>query len=538
MHTGIIVVIFALFCLTPSVCAAYDIDDVQWDSSIDSKIMHWGDTVTDNGYIIEVADFDKDGSAYYVYINLYKGNSLVKHAPMKVGDALEYRDTEDGKDMRVIVDNVDPDIDKWTDSMQDPTAKIQVDRRGVPEFDITVSTDKNTYDPRTAGATSGMKVSVKVKNTGEADAEDLTLTVSGAELLDGELVHDIKDLDVDETSEEFSLRLKIPEFWEEKDIDITATVDGYDINDDLHTKKESEEVTINPKSELLITKSTVEDAYMGESIQVTVSMRNWGLYSISDIHVEDSVTDDFELMDNIVLEKDLSLEPDESVVLFEYTLRPINDGKFKLPVTTASFTAPDDGEIYEAESPKSEIQVDGPVIAVSQSLSDSGIMPGETTTIKVVVKNSGNRDANVYFSSEVPDGLTFVSGDMSVDKVLKDGKSTGYSFVVRAESNGTYSIPAAEGNFIAMEDYEGERISNTLTLVVGEQESSGNSGSSNSGSGSDPDDSESNSVITSGGNASSGNSNESGNGNETEPGFTAVPGILMLGLLYIFKRHR
>ena len=527
-----ILMIMAILFLT-SPANAYDIDDVQWESVKDSQTMHWGDTFDQDEYTIETADFDEDG---FVYVNIYKNNVEVEHAPMQVGDSLDYRDVAEGQDIRVFIKEVDLDIDEWTETMQDPIAKIQVYKRGLPEFDITIDTNKDTYDPRTTSAVDGIEVTVNVKNTGEADAEDITLTLSGADLKDGDLVHEISELSIDETSETFVTKLKIPLFWEETDIDITATVEGYDINNDLHTEEESQEVTINPKSELLITKSAVDEAYMGDNVRVTVSMRNWGLYPISGIHVEDYLHDSFEILDDVVLKEDLSLAPDESVVLFEYSLKPVDDGKHKLPATEATFTA--DGDTYTAKSQQLEIQVDGPVIEVSQSISDSEILIGESSTVKVTVKNSGNRDASIYFSSEPPEGLTFVSGDLFVDQVLNDGKSVTYSYVVEATENGTFKIPAAEGSFIDMENYKGEIISNSLSLLVGEQAESENSPSS-----SPSDDSEStgdsNPIFTLGNPVES----EDGDGEDTddnkvEPGFSSLLGVIVIGLLYTFKRYR
>ncbi|MDK2892376.1 BatD family protein [Methanohalophilus sp.] len=528
-----IMILIILFLIYP--VNAYEIEDVQWDSVIDSKTMHWGDRVDVDEYTIETADFDDDG---YVYVNLYKNGVGVKYAPMQVGDSLDYRDVDDGHDIRVYIKEIDLDIDQWKGTMQHPTAKISVYMRGLPEFDITIDTNKDTYDPRTTASVDGIEVSVKVKNTGEADAYDITLRLSGADLdlKDGDLVHEISELSIGETSETFVTKFEIPLFWEETDIDITATVEGYDINNDLHTEKESHKVTIKPKSELLITKSTVDEVYMGNNVRVKVSMRNWGLCSISGIHVEDSLpTTGFEMLDNVVLEKDLSLAPDESVVLFEYSLKPINDGKYKLPPTEATFTV--DGITYTAKSQQPEIQVDGPVIEISQSLSNSKIHIGETSTVTVTIKNSGNRPANVKFSSEVPEGLSFVSGDLFVDQVLDDGKSVTYSYVVKATENGTFTIPPVQGNFIDLENYKGEMISNSLSLLVGEQveseSSSPSQSSGNSGSGNDNDP-----IFTLGDPAESENTHENTDDNKVEPGFSSLLGVIIIGLLYMFKQQR
>ncbi len=535
----ILITMVILFLAGPA--NAYELEDVQWISSVDST-LHWGGTLkdgiyTDDIYTIEAADFDEDG---FVYINLFKNSVLIDHSPMQVGNSLEYRDISEGKDLRIYVSEVDLDINEWTGEMRDPTASIQVFERGVPAFGITIETDDDTYDPRTAASVDGIEVTVSVENTGDADADDLILTISGAELKDGDLVHEISSLAIDEVSETFIVKLEIPYFWEKTDIDIKATVEGYDINNDVHSDEASERVTIEPKAELLITKSSVSEAYMGDNVRITVSVRNWGICSISGVHIEDYLHNDFEILDNVVLKEDLSLSPEESVILFEYSLKPLNDGDHTLPATKATFSV--DGESYTAESQQPEIQVDGPIIEVSQSLSDSDILISESSTVNVVVSNTGNRDSSVYVSSEPPEGLSFVSGDLFVDQVLDDGTSVTYSYVVEATENGTFTIPAAEGSFIDMASYKGEKISNSLSLLVGEQVESEDPASSSSSSSSSEDtesSSNGNPIFTIGDPVESEDvEDESLDDNKVEPGFSSLLGVFVIGLLYIFKRHR
>jgi ACT domain-containing protein len=303
-----------LICAVTTTASAYTLDDVEWDTSIDSKTLHWGDSVEDNGYTITAEDFQKDE---HVYISISKNDQTVKHGALLVGDNLEYRDTEEGKDIRVHVKQIEVNIDEWTGNMEDPTAKIQVDRRGEPEFDISIETDRDEYDPRITSETE-MEVTLKIKNGGSAKAEDIQLTVdpAGMDVVGGDLTETISSLEADETTEEYKLSLKVPHLWEETDLDIVATVDGYDINGDLHESEEIETVTIAPKVELVLTKSISEELYMDETGRFSVSIRNNGLYDVSGITVEDKIFDHMELLDDTSLNKKISLEAGETIKLF------------------------------------------------------------------------------------------------------------------------------------------------------------------------------------------------------------------------------
>ncbi|APH39291.1 BatD family protein [Methanohalophilus halophilus] len=524
-----------LICAMATTASAYTLDDVEWDKSIDSATLHWGDSVEDNGYTVTAEDFQKDE---HVYISISKNGQTLKHGALLVGDNLEYRDTEEGKDIRVHVNKVKVNIDEWTGNMEDPTAEIRIYNRGEPEFDISIETDRDEYDPRINSETE-MEITLKIKNDGSAKAEDVQLTVdpAGMDVVVGDLTETISSLGIDETTEEYKLTLMVPHLWEETDLDIVATASGYDINGDLHESEEIETVTIAPKVELMMTKSMPEEIYMDETARVSVSIRNNGLYYVSDIVVVEELFDHMELLDDLNLKKELSLEAGETIKLFEYSLKPTKSGKFKAPATVASFKA-SNGKIYEYESNEPDIEINGPVISVTQSTGSLTVRPSDEVKVSVKVSNKGNRDASVNAVSEIPDDVTFVRGETSLDQVIPKDKSKSYNYIIRAGNDGNFTVPAVRASFIDMENYKGERVSNILQFNVTNTstqdvttDTSNNDNSQTSGDGGDG-----NSIFSDG--ESNGGSSETNENNKVQPGFGALMAIFVLAGIYLFGIKR
>jgi hypothetical protein len=523
-----------LICAIATTASAYTLDDVEWDKSIDSSTLHWGDSVEDNGYTITAEDFQKDE---HVYISISKNGQTLKHGALLVGDTLEYRDTEEGRDIRVHVNKVKVNIDEWTGNMEDPTAEIRIYNRGEPEFDVSIETDRDEYDPRITSETE-MEVSLKIKNDGSAKAEDVRFTVepAGMDVVGGDLTETISSLEIDEITEEYKLTLKVPHLWEETDLDIVATVEGYDINGDLHESEEIETVTIAPKVELMITKSMPEKIYIDKTARVSVSIRNNGLYDVSGITVEDEVFDHMELFDDLNLKKKISLEAGETIKLFEYSLKPTKSGEFKAPATIASFKAPN-GKTYEYESNQPEIQIDGPVITVTQSTASSTIRPSDEVKVTVKVSNKGNKDASVNAVSEIPEDVTFVSGETGLDQVIPKGKSKSYNYIVRAENDGNFTVPAVRVSFIDMENYKGERVSNILQFNVTNTSTQDTAtDTSNKDDSQTSDDGGDNSIFSD--DESTGGSGETNENNKVQPGFGALMAIFVLAGIYVFGIKR
>ncbi len=524
-----IFLLLTIFFIFSTQALAYTTDDLEWKTSVDSTSLGWGDSVTNGDYVIKAEDFTKDG---YVYIKIFKDGLEKQHAPLKNGGSLT-----DDDEIKVYVISVDPDIDPWTDNMVDPTASIRIYRRGLPDYDITIETDEDSYDPKYLSSPSKVTATITVKNSGYAEAKnvDLTINTGNLALNDGDLTHHYYSIEKGATTDPVTITMDVPYLWDATSYSISADVIGYDIKGGEHTKTASKSVTIKEKWKLIATKSMTENIYMGETAYVLVNIRNAGVCDLNSITVTDSVVEGLELKDSITLKKTISLKAGESTdELFEYSLKPLKPGTFTAPASVAEFTAPN-GKKYSVSSGTPKIEVNGPYITLTKSVSSSNVTPGTEITVTVKVDNTGDRDASVTASDSLPDGVSLVSGETGFHEVMKKSSSKSYSYVIRMDALGDVKLPSATASFIDLEGYKGEKISNMPVISVVEPVTETEPTTEGTGD-TQPTSSE------------PAQTDDDGNGQstapslpveeQTEPGFEALLSGLAIASVYILSRRK
>ncbi|WP_321417688.1 BatD family protein [uncultured Methanomethylovorans sp.] len=502
-----------LLCLAPHV-SAYSSDDIEWES-VKTVTLHWGDSYTVDNYVITADDFNKDG---YAYITIYKDNIYMTAGALKLSDKLVYRDTAAGDDIKVFVSALSLKVDSWTGNLVDPYVKVQIYRRGLPDLEVTVDIEKDSYDPTRLSTPRYIEGNVTIKNVGDAEASNIVLSINtaGLELGDGKLTQTISSLKKGESGKPLTFSLEIPLLWDEEDFKIVAQTTAYDINSEKHTFNGTKTITIEPKSEIVLTKTYKKEIYMDDTAYISLILRNTGAYGLNSVLVNDPQTDDLELQGNVLTEKTISINAQESVTVLEYALKPIKPGKFTLPKATASFTV--DGKKYTFESDAPVIQINGPYIVLEKKVNVSSFNPGDNVLVTVSMKNEGNRDANVKITETVPEGTSFVSGVMTFDDVVNDKSTQKYSYVLKLENEADMKLPATSAKFTDLEGYKGEKTSNVPVIKLKTSQSqetsqSGTKGSASSGTAS----------------ASSGSETEVGQ----QPGFEAWS--LVLALIAVMK---
>lgn len=505
-----------LLCMVPYV-SAYSSDDIEWES-VKTVTLKWGDSYTVDGYVITADDFNKDG---YAYITIYKDNTYMTAGALGLSDVLVYRDTAHGDDIKVFASALSLKVDSWTGNLIDPTVKVQIYRRGLPDLEVDLEIEKDTYDPTRLSTPRYIEGNVTIKNVGDAEASNIVLNIdtAGLKLADGKLTQTTSSLEKEESTKPLTFSLEIPMLWDEEDFKIIAEVTAYDINNEKHAFNETQTITIEPKSEIVLTKTCKDEIYMGETVYVSLILRNTGPYALGSVHLSDLQTDDFELKDDVQTEKTISVNPQETATVLEYALKPAKPGKFTLPKATATFTV--DGKEYTSKSDAPTIEVNGPYIVLEKKVNVSSFDPGDNVRVTVSVKNEGNRDANVKIDETVPEGTSFVSGVMTFDGVVNDKSTETFSYILKLENGSDIKLPATSAKFVDLEGYKGEKVSNmpVITLkVAGDKDTtsqSGNKGSSGSGT-----------------STSSGSSDEVGQ----QPGFEAW--ALVLALIAVMKFSR
>ncbi|MFA0823745.1 MAG: BatD family protein [Methanomethylovorans sp.] len=472
-----------LLFLTPHV-SAYSSDDIEWES-VKTVTLHWGDSYTVDNYVITADDFNKDG---YVYITIYKDNKYMTAGALKLSDELIYRDTAGGDDIKVFASALSLKVDSWTGNLVDPTAKLQIYRRGLPDLEVTVDIEKDSYDPTRLSTPRYIEGNVTIKNAGDAEASNIALNIdtAGLKLADGKLTQTISSLEKGESGKPLTFSLEIPMLWDEEDFKIVAQATAYDINGEKHTFNGTKTITIEPKSEIVLTKTCKEEIYMDDTAYVSLILRNTGAYALNSVLISDPQTDDMELQGNVQTEKTISVNSQETDTVLEYALKPIKPGKFTLPKATASFTV--DGKKYTFESDSPVIQINGPYIVLEKKVNVSSFNPGDNVLVTVSVKNEGNRDANVEITETVPEGTSFVSGIMTFDDVVNDKSTQKFSYVIKLENEADMKLPATSAKFMDLEGYKGEKTSNMPEIKLKTSQSqetsqtqSGTQGSASSG---------------------------------------------------------
>lgn len=493
-------------------------EDVEWVEKQDGAKLYWGGTVTVEGYEIKAEDFNDDGM---VFVSISKDGEKLKTSPLTAGLEFDYND-----EIKVYAQKVDPNYEIITKDGKEfktgnwnPYAELDILVRGKPSFDIDVETDEDTYDPN-----SRIDLTITVKNDGDATAENVVLTVDtlGMEVLSGKTKHTYTNVLKDETLETINLTLKASTPWEDTKYNITATTICEDTKGEEYEHVGYKEITVEKKWDIVISKNSVNERHMGETIPVSVNVRNAGLCDIDDIVLKDSILSDMHLQDDTTLEKTLSLESGEKVEdIFKYTLVPEKPGEFTFPAVVATFTLPN-GESKEVTSNTSQkITIYGPYIELTKTIDKQQVATGDKLTVTITAKNTGNVDASVTVSDTVPSEAKLISGETSFKQVLKsNGDSKTITYIMQMNKEGKIEIPACKASFLDLDKYSGEVYSETSTVNVGTITLEGSS--------SQPEDStDSNQEKNESTNQTSTNSTEE---DEDTPGFgffSAVTGLLM-----------
>lgn len=392
-------VIFILSSLAIPIFAA---EDINWMEKQSAVKLYWGDSVVVEGYEIKAEDFSED----MVFISILKDGKVLKASPLSAGMEIVYDDT-----IKVYAQNVNPNYEtirkdgkEFRTQNKDPYTELKIFVSGEPQLEIKVETKKDIYDPKNAGD-NRIEVLINVKNKGEAEAEDLILTVdtSGMELLNGKNEYRFENLGKEEMLEPVKLMLKTPAPWKATEYNINAKIICSGVKNKKFEYFGSKTVKIEEKWGLVISKNYQKESHMGKPIHVSVNVRNRGLCDINRIQLKDSVISGMQPKEEIPFEKTLSLKAGEgSERVFEYTLIPEFPGEFTFPKIISTFTLPD-GQTKQIESDTSEsIKIYGPKITVTKNIDKQQLNPGEELNVELTAQNSGNVDANVTLIDSIP----------------------------------------------------------------------------------------------------------------------------------------
>ena len=457
--------IFVFFCFSMTALAANDIEWVEKQSGVQ---LYWGDSATVDGYVIKAEDFSNNS----VFISISKDGEKLMTSPLSEGMDIAYDD-----EIKVYAQKIDPNYETVTKNGKqfqtknsNPYAELTISERGEPKFDIQVETDKNTYDSKSSGD-SKIGATIKVKNNGEAEAKNTVLTIdtAGLELLSGKAEYSNTEVHKAESLRPINLTLKTPAPWEDTDFNITAKIICMDIKDKEFEYEGSKTVKVEKKWGLIVLKAFPQERRMGETIPVSVTVRNTGLCDINNIVLNDSIVSGMHLQENKTLNKTLSLKSGEiAEKILEYSLVSEAPGEFTLPLCVAVFTLPT-GQRKEVNSNNSgTVKINEPDVKITKTVDKQQLNVGDNLSVIITAQNNRNVNLNVRVNDTLPPGAKLVRGETSSKQILKSGGSSmSFNYTIQMNTEGEIKLPACKANFTDIAKNSVEVTSYTPIVHVG-----------------------------------------------------------------------
>ncbi|MEA1908762.1 MAG: hypothetical protein U9N43_07005, partial [Euryarchaeota archaeon] len=462
-----------LLLLCPVACA-YDDEDLEWGCG-KTKEFNLGEGITCGNYTVVAYNFPRSDQKSFVGIKLYEDGVVVSEQMLRAGEDYIHEG-----EVRITAIELNM-AQNWTNLPEEPWAKIRIEPRGLPGFDVDFELDKDEYEPY-----STIEVDLTIQNIGDAKADDVTVHVD-AEALDavqGKLRHhystiDRGDLLYCETDTEafdpITLRFDAPSVIEDCIFNLTVMIEYDDIKDNSYSSSVSYPVKV--RGMFKFSKSINDNIYMDETATVTISLRNEGTRRINSITVSDTLPPEFELHGNSTLEWGPdSLEGGE-YRSFTYQLKPLqpNAEGYHMPAALAEWNF--DGRRYSVHSDSPYIVVYGPKIELSKSVTPVTVDEGEIVTVTLEAKNTGNMLASIDVADSLPPDAVLTDGVTDAKTVLEAGESHTLSYKMMMNAAGSIELPAAFLQFVDNHMYGGTVVSENITIAVNPANSQGSSGS-------------------------------------------------------------
>lgn len=461
----ILLLVTIFISMMPCAMAAYvspnsSLDtDTQWVSK-ESLTLQWGKAqrVDINGvtYTLRADDFDVGLNA--ASISIEKEGEIIREFLFADIESDSYLVWD--YEFKVELTDVSEDGSKT------PSASVTVYERGRPELDVTLSADSQTYGVVSVSETQyapgkEKKITIDVKNTGEAWAENLVLFIDvgkldlqsykGFELRNGLLKKRFDWMDKG-GSESCNFTVLAPE-WDgitspyAINYTISAIVSGNDIKDGACegnsslnftcTDPELKVVSFVSNEELNMTSWYVEDVTVHdawETSHLRIDIYNQGFYTVSGLDVTfPEIPDEF-LVDEIFESGNPRVISKKEPYYISKKLVPLRQGDFSINKTVAQVNF--FGKNFTWESESNSIKVHGAYITLDKSL----VQNGSGYDVLLKVKDEGDRAAWVDLKDYVPTVANYVEG--SLERSLPDSNMTlsDWDLAATTSSDGSHSI--------------------------------------------------------------------------------------------------
>jgi uncharacterized repeat protein (TIGR01451 family) len=453
---------------------AYEDEDLEWTDATEPK-LYWGDTKENGDYKIEAIDFPRTDEftgeltqTPYVKVNIYKNNILVSDTTLYWGGDGDYY-VYDGEMKLQLIDIMAPDALEWQNDMYKPWAKIQFELRGLPDMDIDVKPDADSY----RAYKSGIKVNISVKNEGDARLHDVELKINtdGLNFIYGgeKTLYTYETIEKDTSIQEISMKLRIPSYMKDTIHNISVEVTGKDEKENPYTFSGHEVLTV--LNMINISKLIESEIFMTDTTSVNIHVVNDGTFAVNNIELKDTAPEYFEYIGNTPLEWNFNLGPGGKKD-FQYRVKPTKPNKDGYDLKAAAIANWEVSGVAYTQSSiwnLDEIIVHGSKIILEKTVSPTRVNPNGDITVTVKATNVGDVRASVEIIDDepLPENVTLVSGDRNSQGILEEEDSISFTYVIKPVTDGKYELPKATAKFFDLQGYRSEEISESVVFTAG-----------------------------------------------------------------------
>lgn len=286
---------------------------------------------------------------------------------------------------------------------------------------ITVKSGNNSVEIKTSGNTATITI-----DDGESHDDIPAMEVKG-EGSERRIYTTSKN--IEESEKLVYARLRVPtgiDDIEGAPYTITVNATGFDEKGVRYTESASTEILVLPRFDLKLTKTVNDHISMDQSVWVRIDLENTGRRDL-EVRLNDTVPTGFRLGGNETPGWRFNITPSESL-RFSYHIKPERPGVFEVPGAVAEFVMGETNISVRSNGPV--ITVDGVCITVNKTAHPEQIQEGDTVTITLSVRNTGNADAIINLADVLPPGAELISGDPTIRTLLAANQTNETEYVI------------------------------------------------------------------------------------------------------------
>jgi uncharacterized repeat protein (TIGR01451 family) len=460
-----ILLIFIFLWSSVLPASSFSQSEIEWAPAV-TGTLYKGNSLSNGEYTVKAVEFASPVKGF----KNFKGE-IVPETPVEPSVLLEIY--KNGVFIREIVMTLqseaykDPDYEvmvsvaaftaksarEWVYEYYKPWAKISISLRGKPKLEYTVNFDKTTYTSNT-DQTITAKVTIKNSGKGFAQFVDVIIDTAGLNLRGGDLkeLHKYYVRMNKGTSQSFDIIMLVPKLIDQKSYNFSINSKYYDLKDIEYNSIFSKSITVSPQQNYFVISKAVRDRmYLKNTATVMITVSNGGIYNIYNIHINDSVHENFDLKTDPPLEWDIPmLKPGEDWRT-TYNIKPMEASLtgFKIPAAIADFTV--NNKPYTASSKTTTIVVNGPKMILNKTVSKSVVNISELVTVTVSIKNIGDIGTRFEAKDILPDNVNLAGGSTSLVNWMDPNTVQKFSYNITIENEGEIELPSAVLNYTNVE---------------------------------------------------------------------------------------